>query len=90
MQTTVPEVEGCYFIQIATVEGVSPSTAFWRNYNALVTCNPKEKYEIDSLENILCRISNYIYKREEFPYGTMSYKLLGEGEPSPGEELFCQ
>lgn len=55
MQNTAPEVESYYFIQISTMGEVSPSTAFWRNYNALETCNPKEKYKIDSLENILCK-----------------------------------
>lgn len=45
------------------MEEVSPSTAFWRNCNALVTCNPKGKYKIDSLENIPCKISNYICKK---------------------------
>lgn len=63
MQNTVPEVEGYYFIQITTMEEVSASTAFWRNYNALVTRNPKEKCKIDSPENSLCKISNYIYKK---------------------------
>lgn len=66
MQTTVPEVEGYYFIQITTVEEVSPSSVFCRNYDALVACNPKEKYKIDSLENALYKISNYIYKEKSF------------------------